>query len=251
METRITSTQNEFVKMAKSLKAKKGRTEHGAFLVEGEKCVRELITHMPDILSSLIVSSDQHKDLQQRVSNMGRRVYSVEAHVMEAISDCKTPQDIAAVALKPLHADVSGGFIIALDGVQDPQNVGTIIRTADAAGCACVVLSEESADCFSPKAVRASMGSIFHIPVIYEDLIKYTSKLLSRGYRIACADIDGLEEFELDADRTCLVIGNEARGMSEDMLDICTDRVRIPMFGQAESLNAAVAAGILIYKIRC
>jgi TrmH family RNA methyltransferase len=250
VETRISSTQNEFVKMAKTLKTKKGRNVNGAFLVEGEKCVRELITHMPDILSSLIVSSDQHKDLQQRAVNMGRRVYAVEDHVMEAISDCKTPQDIAAVALKPLHADVSSGFIVALDGVQDPQNVGTIIRTADAAGCACVVLSEESADCFSPKAVRASMGSIFHLPVLYEDILLYTSRLLSRGYRVACADIEGTEDYSLEAARTCLVIGNEAHGMSEEMLNICTDRIRIPMYGQAESLNAAVAAGILIYKIR-
>lgn len=250
MDTRISSTQNEFVKMAKTLKTKKGRTAHGAFLVEGDKCVRELMTHMPDIVSSLIVSSERYKDLEQRAVNMGRRVYAVEPHVMDAISDCKTPQDIAAVALKPLHADVTGGFIVALDGVQDPQNVGTIIRTADAAGCACVVLSEQSADCFSPKAVRASMGSLFHIPVLYEDMVMYTSRLLSRGYRVACADIDGTEVFDFDADRTCLVIGNEARGISDDMLDICTDRIRIPMYGQAESLNAAVAAGILIYKIR-
>ena len=250
MEGKISSTQNEFVKMAKSLKTKKGRSAHGAFLVEGEKCVRELITHMPDILSSLIVSGTQYKDLEQRAINMGRRVYAVETHVMEAISSCKTPQDVAAVALKPQHADVNDGFIVALDGVQDPQNVGTIIRTADAAGCACVVMSEESADCFSPKAVRASMGSIFHIPVLYEDLVIHTSRLLARGYRIACADIEGTEVFEMDPERTCLVIGNEAHGMSDNMLEICTDRIRIPMYGQAESLNAAVAAGILIYKIR-
>ena len=250
MDTRITSTQNEFVKMAKTLKTKKGRNNHGAFLVEGDKCVRELMTHMPDILSSLIVSGAQYDDLTQRALNMGRRVYAVEEHVMAAISDCKTPQGIAAVALKPLHSDVSGGFIVSLDGVQDPQNVGTIIRTADAAGCACVVLSEESADCFSPKAVRASMGSIFHLPVLYEDLVLFASKLLTRGYRIACADIEGSEDYDLEAARTCLVIGNEARGMSQDMLALCTDRIRIPMYGQAESLNAAVAAGILIYKIR-
>jgi len=250
VDTRISSTQNDFVKMVKSLKTKKGRGKHGAFLVEGEKCVRELMTHMPDILSSLIVSSSQYEDLIQRAQNMGRRVYTVEEHVMAALSDCKTPQGIAAVALKPLHADVNAGFIVALNGVQDPQNVGTIIRTADAAGCACVVLSEESADFFSPKAVRASMGSIFHIPVLYENLVIYVSKLLTRGYRVACADIEGSEKYELEAARTCLVIGNEARGLSEDMLALCTDRIRIPMYGQAESLNAAVAAGILIYKIR-
>lgn len=250
METRITSTQNEFVKMAKSLKTRKGRENHGAFLVEGEKCVRELMTHMPDILSSLIVSGAAHTDLEQRARSMGRRVYAVEPHVMEAVSDCKTPQGVAAVALKPLHADVTGGFIVALDGVQDPQNVGTIIRTADAAGCACVVLSEGSADCFSPKAVRASMGSIFHLPVLYEDVVLYASKLLARGYRVACADTAGTEDFSLEAARACLVIGSEARGVSEEMQSICTDRIRIPMFGQAESLNAAVAAGILIYKIR-
>jgi hypothetical protein len=123
VDTRITSTQNDFVKMAKTLKTKKGRNKNGAFLVEGEKCVRELMTHMPDILSSLIVSDSQYEDLTQRALNMGRRVYAVEEHVMGAISDCKTPQGIAAVALKPLHADVNGGFIVALDGVQDPRAV--------------------------------------------------------------------------------------------------------------------------------
>ncbi len=250
MEPRITSTQNEFVKSAKSLKTKKGRTEHGAFLVEGQKCVTELITHMPDILSSLIVCGTQYEKTVNRVKKMGRRVYSVEEHVMAAICDCKTPQGIAAVAIKPMHADISEGFIVALDDVQDPQNVGTIIRTADAAGCAGVVLSPESADCYAPKAVRASMGSLFHLPVLYEDLALYVSKLLTRGYRIACADIEGSEEFQFEPARTCLVIGNESRGVSDDMLALCTDRIRIPMYGQAESLNAAVAAGILIYKIR-
>ncbi len=250
METRITSTQNEFVKIAKSLKTKKGRKEHGAFLVEGEKCVRELITHMPDSLSSLIISGEGHADMEKRARNMGRRVYRVDERVMDAISDCKTPQSIAAVALMPYHAEISDGFIVALDSVQDPQNVGTIIRTADAAGCAGVVLSEESADCFSPKAVRASMGSLFHLPVLYENIVLFATRLLARGYRVACADINGTEDFSFEAQRTCLVIGNEARGMSREMLDICTDRIRIPMYGQAESLNAAVAAGILIYKIR-
>ena len=148
------------------------------------------------------------------------------------------------------HQAVYNGFIVALDDVQDPQNIGTIIRTADAAGAACVVLSAGSADPYSPKAVRASMGSIFHIPVIAVPLPPYLNTLLPLGYQIAGAHLDGQTEYTLDPEKTCLVIGNESRGLSVAVLELTTQRIKIPMFGKAESLNAAVAAGILMYKIR-
>ena len=245
----IKSTQNAFVKAAKSLKTKKGREQARAFLVEGVKCVQELLAYMPDGLESLIVTEGSHAQEAQQAARMGRRVVSVAPHVMAAICDCKTPQGIAAVASLPPVADIGGGFVVALDDVQDPQNVGTIIRTADAAGCAGVVLSPGCADCYSPKAVRASMGSLFHLPVRCEALVPFAERFLQHGGSLACADVQGSEAFALDAAKTCLVIGNESRGASDALLEIATHRVRIPMRGRAQSLNAAVAAGILIYKI--
>lgn len=248
--TVITSTQNEFVRMARSLQDRKGRLEHGAFLVEGEKCVSELLRHAPQLLRTLIVTADTRQEFAACAATLGKRVVAVEPHVMRAVCECKTPQNVAAVADIPAPADVGSGFIVALDDVQDPANAGTIIRTADAAGCGGVVLSLGSADPYSPKAVRASMGSLFHLTVVRTDLRVYLEGLLKNGYQVAGADLKGQTDFQLMADKTCLVIGNEARGISEEILALSTICVRIPIYGKAESLNAAVAAGILIYKIR-
>ena len=250
MEPLITSTQNTFVKFVKSLHSKKGRVQSACFLVEGQKCVNELIGSWPEALDTLIVEDGQHQETVNRVLQMPRRVCRVATHVMNAVCESKTPQGIAAVAKIPQTTLPEKGFIIAMDEVQDPQNVGTIIRTGDAAGCAGVALSQGSADCYSPKAVRASMGSLFHLPVVYADLEQIISGLRNTGYSIACGDLSGTEKFSLDPNNTCLVIGNESRGISENILRLSTHRIRIPIYGRAESLNAAVAAGILIYKIR-
>jgi RNA methyltransferase, TrmH family len=236
--------------MAKSLKSKKSRNEYGAFMVDGTKCVGELISHMPNLLKSLIVIEGQHKDIADLAANMKVEVYPVKQHVMNAISDCKTSQGVAAIATYPSYIIPKSGFILALDGVADPQNVGTMIRTADAAGCAGVVMSDSCADFLSPKSVRASMGSVFHLPIVKTDLLPYLSELRSNGYRIAAAHMSGQSDFDLPWQSCCLVIGNEARGVCEPITALATDHVSIPMFGSAESLNAAVAAGILIYKIR-
>jgi TrmH family RNA methyltransferase len=250
MDAVIRSNGNEFIKFARTLKTKKGRHESGLFLVEGEKCVGELVSYMPERMQSVIVAEGKYAELAETAHEKGARLYRVSSSVMEAVCESRTPQGIAAIAEMPKYDEVSSGFIVALDDMQDPQNVGTIIRTADAAGCSCVVLSEQSADCYSPKAVRASMGSLFHIPVLRTGLLEYIKKLSSQGYEIACGHLKGYTEYKLDFNRTCLVIGNESRGVSEDIVKLSTKLIKIPIFGKAESLNAAVAAGILIYKIR-
>ncbi|MGI5849838.1 MAG: TrmH family RNA methyltransferase [Christensenellales bacterium] len=246
----ITSTKNEFVKYAKSLKLKKGRNEHGAFLVEGEKCVRELISFMPQNVQNVIVVENRFDDIVKLAQEIGKQIYFVKDSVMSAICDCKTPQGIAAIAIIPSYSEVLTGFILMLDDLQDPQNVGTIIRTADAAGCSCVVLSKKCADCFSPKAVRASMGSLFHMPIISADLNGYIQKLIARGYDVVSSHLAGETKYNVAWEKTCLIIGNESRGVSEKITKMSTKLIKIPMYGKAESLNAAVAAGILIYKIR-
>lgn len=250
-ENVISSTQNEFVKMIRSLHDRKGRSERRMFLVEGKKCVDELLKYMPGIINTLIVTEGlPADDVVMQIEALGKRVQRVAPHVMKALCDCKTPQSLAAVADIPDQATVEDGFVIALDDVMDPANVGTIIRTADAAGCSAVVLSSGSADPFSPKAVRASMGSLFHLPVARTELHSRLDELLQKGYDVACAELAGTTDVCLDANRTCLVIGNESRGISEEIMKRATARIRIPIYGKAESLNAAVAAGILIYKIR-
>ena len=250
MKEIISSTKNEYIKMLKTLKTKKGRKTQGLFLVEGEKCVQELLEYMPDLLSAIIVVEDTNELFTKKAVDIGRSVCTVKEHVMDALGDLKTSQGIAAIAKIPVSKPVIGGFILALDGVSDPQNVGTMIRTADAAGCNGVVLSESSADFLSPKAIRASMGSIFHIPVYYAVLPDYLSGLKENGYRIACADMNGDSNYKYDWKKTCLVIGNESRGISQEVMSLSTDRISVAMYGKAESLNAAAASAILIYKIR-
>ena len=250
MDTVITSTKNEYVKHVRSLHAAKGRAQYGEMLVEGEKCLRELLAFMPERIRSLAVLEGQFEDIAQSAREAGAHVYTVAEHVMDALCDCRTPQGVAAVAAIPEYEPVRQGFIVALDDVQDPANVGAIVRTADAAGASGVALSPGCADAFSPKAARASMGSIFHLPVFKTALPDYLSTLASSGHRIACSRLDGSTEFVLDWRKTCLVIGNESRGISNAVTALATDIIRIPMYGKAESLNAAVAAGILIYKIR-
>lgn len=249
MSDRITSVKNEFVKYARSLKEKKYRMENEAFLVEGEKCVAELAEHMSQNVKSFIVSDKKYLDLINK-SKTSAPLYMVTDNVIDAICDSKTPQGIAAVATVPQYQDVLSGFIVMLDDVQDPQNVGTIIRTADAAGCSCVVMSENCADRFSPKAVRASMGSLFHIPILTKELTGYIEELKAAGQTIVSSCLDGETEFSLEWNRTCLIIGNESKGISENIIKLSDRKIKIPMFGKAESLNAGVAAGILIYKIR-
>lgn len=246
----ITSVKNDFVKYARSLKEKKYRVENQAFLVEGEKCVSELAENIPGNVKSFIVSDKRYIDLINVLNKIDAPVYHVTDNVLDSICDSKTPQGIAAVALIPHYAEKYSGFIVMLDDVKDPQNVGTIIRTADAAGCSCVVMSENSADCFSPKSVRASMGSLFHIPVFNADLHAFIDKIKMNGHTIVSSSLDGDTGYDLEWDKTCLVIGNEARGISDDIMGLSDKKIKIPMFGKAESLNAAVAAGILIYKIR-
>lgn len=246
----ITSTKNDTVKSARKLQMKKGRAQAGTMLVEGEKCVYELMVHRPGDLRTLFICGERFDDTAAAAEDLGARIVRVAEHVMSAICECKTPQGIAAEAAIPAYECTDGGMVVALDDVQDPSNLGTIVRTADAAGASCVVLSQGCADAFAPKAVRASMGSIFHLPVVSANLPIYISELRNKGYEIAAAHIDGNTQYELDWRKTCLVIGNESRGISDTVADMATQRIKIPMFGKAESLNAAVAAGILIYKIR-
>ena len=145
-----------------------------------------------------------------------------------------------------------GKHIVVLDGVQDPGNVGTIIRTADAAGLDGVLLSNQCADVFSPKVLRATMGSIFRMNLrTTDDLPGELTKLREKGYSILSSQLDGTPFYEREkvAEQFALIIGNEGNGVSEQVQQTATHRVRLPMRGGAESLNAAIAAAIMMYEL--
>lgn len=250
----ITSTTNEKVKDIKALLTKKGRTEQKRFIAEGIKCVQEAILYAPKLIKIVLVDKNYlraYENIIKQAKMLGADIYTVPQHVLQAVSDVKTPQGVAAVlAFYEGRIEKDAKFLVALDNMQDPANVGAIIRTADAAGADGVVLSLDCADPYSPKALRASMGSIFHIGILKADLKQALNRYKEEGFTLCAADLSGEETLALEnRDKICLVVGNEANGISGGVLDLCQVKARIPIYGRAESLNAAVAAGILLYKI--
>lgn len=244
----ITSTQNAYIKQLKSLKSKKGRSETGLFIAEGDKCASEAIEN--GCAQALLTRDDTHP-LVNAAEAAGVDVYVVSEAVLAAVSDSKTPQTALAVcpsSLLPVGS-CNGRLVVALEDVADPQNVGTIIRTADAAGACAVMLSAGCADFTSPKAVRAAMGSIFHVPVkIVNDFPAALNSLKDEGVTLVAGHLKGKNALP-DTERCCILIGNEARGLSDEISALADVLYKINIYGRAESLNAAVAAGILMYKI--
>lgn len=241
----ITSLKNPKVAAWKALKDRKGRRESGCFLVEGRKMVEEALASAFDVEAVLVQEGMELPD------GLSMPVYELPAHVLAAVCDTKTPQGIAAV-VRMKEQSALGKHIVVLDGVQDPGNVGTIIRTADAAGLDGVLLSNQCADVFSPKVLRATMGSIFRMNLrTTDDLPGELTKLREKGYSILSSQLDGTPFYERQdvAERFALIIGNEGNGVSEQVQQTATHRVRLPMRGGAESLNAAIAAAIMMYEL--
>ena len=247
MET-ITSLKNPKVIAWKSLKDKKGREEHHAFLVEGDKMVREGLASGLTVQAVLI-----REDLTREYLPLDHLPvpYVLPAHVFNAVCDTKTPQGIAAVVRMETRP-ASGPRLLALDGVQDPGNVGTIVRTADAAGFDGVLFSRECADLFSPKVLRATMGSVFRLGFSSPaSLPEALEELKKKGYSVLSSQLDGDPFYERSgiAPSFVLVVGNEGNGISDAVKAAVTHRRCLPMRGGAESLNAAVAAGIMMYEL--
>ena len=246
---RITSLKNPRVIQWRSLKDRKGRKETGCFLVEGYKMVQEAV-HSRFPIEALLFSENRMND--RDTSEIPFPVYLLPDNVLAAVCNTMTPQGIAAI-VRMTEASGAGERLVVLDGVQDPGNVGTIIRTADAAGFDGVLLSAQCADVFGPKALRATMGSVFRMPLrVTDNLPAALEGLKAEGYSVLSSQLDG-EPFDEVApaipEPFALVIGSEGNGVTDPVRALATHRVALPMRGGAESLNAAVAAGIMMYGL--
>ncbi len=249
----ITSLQNPQVKLWRGLnRSRAQRVESGLFLAEGEHMASEAVKeHKARAL--LIGDSAREKYRALAENPKGASVYYLAGHVMAALCDAKTPQGIIAVCGYPQADEAipeNASLLVALDGVQDPGNVGTVIRTMDAAGYHCLLMDEKTADPYGPKALRASMGGVFRIPVRRcADLAGQLHTLSQNGYEIVAGDLRGEPFYQRRKakDRLCVVIGNEGQGVSPAVFAESTMRLKLPMVGGAESLNAAVAGAIMMY----
>ncbi len=243
------------------LRTKKGRSQQGRFLIEGLRLCEETEDSSWPIESVLFTRSFEQKPrgkrLLRKLQKRNTELIPVKSQVLSKLSDTVTAQGIVCVAkTKSLsltdlrERDLK--VIVALDGIGDPGNVGTLIRTADAFGVDGVILSSDTVELYNPKVVRSSMGSVFHLPVLDEvDLEKAIPQLKKRKFKILGTDVkEGTSVEKLNSSgRICLLIGSEAEGLDRRLLKLCDRIIHIPTCGRTESLNVAVAGGILLYEV--
>jgi TrmH family RNA methyltransferase len=237
------------IKLLKSLQHKKFRREHGFFLVEGHKSISEFVD------SAYQVSSIYHTAaFDPKVLKLSQKINSSEISItdLEKISSLKTPQEVVAQVNIPQwpilhHTVLKGKFSLVLDGIQDPGNMGTIIRIADWFGISHIICSEDTVDAYNPKVVQASMGSLARVKVYYVALTDFlrTIKLPAFG-----ALLDGENIYETNFDQEGLIImGNEGNGMRAEVQELVTRAVTIPRIGKAESLNVAIATALFCSEV--
>lgn len=260
MERFISSAQNPLVKEVKSLKNRKNREEKGLFFVEGARLVEEAFSSGAEI--SRVFVSEQYASSRSNggtdlAARQGVDAYILPDKLFKEISDTDNPQGIIAV-IKVQKYELEDiiprpeRFFVILDAVRDPGNMGTIIRTADAAGVGGIILSSDCVDIYNPKVLRATMGSVFHIPFfVSPHLNEDIARLKEKGIKVYAAHLKGKTSF-YDVpmnEGVAIVIGNEANGISEEIAAASDMLVKIPMPGRSESLNASIAAGLLIYEV--
>lgn len=259
MNELITSKQNPIVRHVRALHNKKHREENRQFFVEGVKLIQEAIKEGVSI-SFLLFSDDFDYNefiMQSEESIDHINTFRLSGRIFNDISDCSTPQGLIAVINRKDNSisDLlckDEFFLVILDEVRDPGNVGTIIRTLDAAGSDGLVLLGGCADPYSPKTIRSTMGSIFRVPVHeIDDSKEFFANLKKLGTHIMVGHVKGEDLFAWKGghERIALVVGNESNGVKEDILRIATSTVTIPMSGKTDSLNAATAAGLMAYEI--
>ena len=240
----ISSTQNTLIKEIRSLKDKKFRDKLGVFVLEGIKPVKEAI----DLNLSIREIVCTENTCSQFLS-CNYKVEIVSEQVFKSISEEVSPQGALAIVYKPsCVVEKAKGSCLLLDGVSDPANVGAIIRTAAASGFNYVYLTPTCADAYSQKAVRSSMSGIFRVKVMRAELKDILSVI---DLPLVVADMNGQDVFNLKLNKdVCLIIGNEANGVSDFLKEKAELTVKIPMQNGVESLNAAVSAGILMYALK-
>ena len=254
----ISSNQNPLIKDIKSLNRKRNRWKNRLFIVEGIKIIEEAIINgigIKNILfSDSFFESEEGTIFYNSIKNR-ENIIKIKDSLFNSISDTENPQGIMGICEFNIR-DISdiGGFnnpsILFLDGVQDPGNMGTIIRTADAFNIDGIILGEGSVDPYNLKVVRATMGSIFRVPLyICNNSIESIMDLKDKGFKILATSLDGSAIYDSDFKGKILcVIGNEANGVNPKILEISDKHIKIPMPGNAESLNAGVAASIIMYE---
>ncbi|WP_100405058.1 TrmH family RNA methyltransferase [Bacillus solitudinis] len=248
---RIDSPKNEQIKHWKKLKTRKGREKVGRFLIEGNHLVEEALKSPIEVEWLLMTETTV---IPSSWEARNQDVIIVSDQVMKELAETETPQGMVAICILPQEqafTELKGQFLM-IDRVQDPGNLGTMIRTADAAGVTGVILGEGTVDVFNSKVIRASQGSIFHLPIVKGDVLEWIQQFKMVGIPVFGTALMGASSYTAIEPQSnyALIVGNEGEGVAEEILAITDQDIYVPIYGQAESLNVAVAAGILLYYLR-
>ncbi|WP_314650709.1 RNA methyltransferase [uncultured Microbacterium sp.] len=250
------------VRAVAKLTKRSARTETGLFLLEGPQAVREALTYRPEAIAEIFATPagwEKHPDIRAKAADADIAVEHVTEYVLNAMADTVTPQGLVAVVQQTPSSvrDVFAGsprLVAICHEVRDPGNLGTIIRAADASGADAVVLTGHTVDPYNPKVVRATTGSLFHLPVsVGGELPDVLARAGEAGLRVLAADVKGDDLLAARAggvlaEPTAWLFGNEARGLEDDALELADRVLRLPIFGRAESLNLATAASVCLYE---
>lgn len=252
----ITSKDNDIIKNVKKLNEKKHRDETGLYIIEGIKIITEAIEENVDIEEIIICQEClQSEAISQKLLYEIAKyncIY-VDKRVFNYLTTVVTPQGILAV-VKKMDDNKTLKFtdevILILDGIQDPGNLGTILRTVDSVNLKQIITSKNTVDVYNPKVIRSTMGAIFRVNVVESNnLIDTIKELKKNKFKVMATSLDANETiYDIDYTKKAIVIGNESNGVSKQILDIADNKVIIPMLGKTESLNASVATGIILYE---
>jgi TrmH family RNA methyltransferase len=251
----ITSSANARVKQVVNLvKKAKARDISGLFAAEGLRIFREI---PPDRIDSIFVSESFLKEEAHKKLLMGKKYEVVSEEAFKAMSDTRTPQGILALVRQyssreeDLLAFPGPAFLMVLENIQDPGNLGTILRAGEGAGVTGVLMGGNTADVYNPKVIRSTMGSVFRVPFVYtKDLTASLKVLKAGGVKLYAAHLDGRNNYEKEdyTVDTGFLVGNEANGLTDETAALADAYVQSPMKGSVESLNAAVAASVLMFE---
>lgn len=252
----ITSKDNELIKHIRKLKDKKYRDESNEYVVEGVKLVEEAVKENAKI-KQIIVCEDTTRTYEIPTHIMLEiaryECISVSNKIFNIITQVTNPQGIMAIIEKNAQdeqIDYSQDIIVVLDDVQDPGNLGTILRTVDSIGLNQIIVSKGTADAFNSKVVRSTMGAIFRIKIIeVENLAQEIKEMRKHHLKLMVTSLQTKNSiYDIDFNKKIIVIGNEANGVSKEIQDMADEKAKIPMLCRTESLNASVAAGVVMYE---
>lgn len=251
----IESKDNSLIKEVKKLHKRKNRIERGQFIIEGFRFVEEALKSSFKVEYLFINESVLNKYESLNIKNFineETKVYAVKNNIIKELCETENPQGIVAVVWnKKMELADREGFYILVDKIQDPGNLGTIIRSAHASGALGVITTKGTVDVYNDKALRSTMGSIFNIPVMEDIEFNITNRLKENEFKFIVSSLDTDKNFyNVDLKgKVVICVGNEGNGISEEVYSFADEKVKIPMPGGAESLNAAVAASIMMYEV--